>query len=522
MKVFHGNILTLDEKNTIARYLVEKNGKIAFVGDTLPSNYRACDVVELGEKALIPSFVDTHIHFASFATFHAGLNVMEATSNKQILEWLKDYAATAKEKLLITFGASPYSVEEGRLVNREELDSVCPDKPVFMVKYDGHACVVNTALLKKIEKKVSGLRGYHADTGEMNQEAFFAVSDYVTNSIPILSLVSNMQKAADFMASKGIGMIHTVSGVGFTGDMDVDMERWCGRGFENGMQLRVFMQSMQVKNALKRGLPRIGGCFACALDGCFGSEDAAMNEPYEGTQNSGVLYYSDEQVIAFCKEANRAGLQIEMHAIGDKAFDQATRALKAALDDYPREDHRHAIIHDCLPTAEGIKICAEYHIAMPVQTAFIDWRQEPDAYLEKILGKERCARLNPIRTFLDNGIVMGAGSDGPCTSPDPIVWLYKTCNHSVPEQSISVYEALRMCTYNGYWLTFDENERGSLEQGKIADMVILSENPYDIPVKELNRLKVEKLYLQGEPYRSEHKDAVAHVFKGMRNKSVKI
>ncbi|MBQ6380675.1 MAG: amidohydrolase family protein [Clostridia bacterium] len=522
MKVFHGNILCLDARNTTARYLVEKNGKIAYVGDTLPENYQNCERIELGSKALIPAFADTHIHFASFATFHAGLNVMEATSNRQILAWLKEYAATAKEKLLITFGASPYSVEEGRLVTREELDSVCPDKPVFMVKYDGHACVVNTPLLKKIEKKVSGLRGYHADTGEMNQEAFFAVSDYVTNAIPILDLVKNMQKAADFMASKGIGMIHTVSGVGFAADMDVDMERWCGRGFENGMQLRVFMQTMQVKNALKRKLPRIGGCFACALDGCFGSQDAAMNEPYEGSDNSGVLYYSDEQVIAFCKEANRAGLQIEMHAIGDKAFDQATKALKAALDDYPRKDHRHAIIHDCLPTPEGIQICADYHIAMPVQTAFIDWRQEPDAYLEELLGKERCAKLNPIKTFLDNGIVMGAGSDGPCTSPDPIVWLHKACNHAVPEQSIGVYEALRMCTYNGYWLSFDEKERGSLEKGKFADMVLLSENPYEIPVTELKRLKVEQLYLQGEKYRPCQKGAVAHIFKGMKNKQAKI
>ena len=101
---------------------------------------------------------------------------------------------------------------------------------------------------------------------------------------------------------------------------------------------------MNVDVALKRKLPRIGGCFECALDGCFGSHDAAMNEPYiDSLGGDGVLYYDDEKVIDFCKKANRAGLQIEMHAIGDKAFDQACRALKAALDDYPRKDHRHGI-----------------------------------------------------------------------------------------------------------------------------------------------------------------------------------
>ena len=102
---------------------------------------------------------------------------------------------------------------------------------------------------------------------------------------------------------------------------------------------------------------------------------------------------------------------------------------------------------------------------LPVQSAFIDWPQEPDEYLEDILG-ERSQRLNPLRTFTEHGIMMSAGSDGPCTDPDPIEWMYRACNHSVPEESLTVQEALKMCTYNGYYTTFDEKERGSLETGK--------------------------------------------------------
>lgn len=143
---------------------------------------------------------------------------------------------------------------------------------------------------------------------------------------------------------------------------------------------------MDTEKVIKRGLTRIGGCFETALDGCFGSKDASLLTPYENSNDCGVLYYSDEKVTEFCKKANRAGLQIEMHAIGDRAFNQATRALKAALDDYPREDHRHTIIHACLPTEEGIEICKKYNISLSVQTAFIDWRQEPDEYLKEILG----------------------------------------------------------------------------------------------------------------------------------------
>ena len=117
-----------------------------------------------------------------------------------------------------------------------------------------------------------------------------------------------------------------------------------------------------------------------------------MLEPYEGTDSKGVLYYDQEQVNEFCKKANREGMQIEIHAIGDAAFQQATRALKAALDDYPRENHRHTIIHACLPTEEGIQICANYRIALAIQSCFIDWPNEPNEYLEAILG-DRAARL---------------------------------------------------------------------------------------------------------------------------------
>lgn len=515
MKVYEGTILTCDGENSVFRYLAESDGKIVYTGNELPKEYENYERIDLGEKALIPAFTDSHIHFASYATFYAGLNVADAKSNDDILSMLREFVAKCDDKLVIAFGASPHSVLEKHFVTRKQLDEVCPDRPLFMVKYDGHTCVINTKLLEKIREKAKNLRGYHEESGEMNQEAFFTVSDYVTNSVSIPKLLKNMQNAADHMASKGIGMIHTVSGVGFPLDMDVSMENWFGKGLKNGLQLRVFFQTMDVKKVKKLGLPRIGGCFATALDGCFGSEDAAMLEPYEGTENRGVLYYSDEKVVDFCKKANRAGLQIEMHAIGDEAFDQATRALKAALDDFPREDHRHTIIHACLPTEEGIKICEEYKIGLAIQSAFIDWPQEPNDYLERILGS-RAEKLNPFKTYADHNIVMSVGSDGPCTDPDPINWIYKICNNG--KESLPVQDALKMCTYNGYHQTFDEKERGSLEVGKIADMVILSKNPYEVKPEELNTLEVKQLLLGGRPYEDLTENPIKQVIRGIFGK----
>ena len=520
MKCYKGTILSVDACDGVYRYLVEDKGQILYVGNDLPSEYNKAEVIDLTGKAIVPAFVDTHQHFASLSTFNAGLNVMETESNEEIAGMIGEYAAKTKNKTIIAFGASPHSVKEGRLITREEIDAVCLGKEVMVVKYDGHACIVSTPLMKKLDKKLSKLRGYHPDTGEMNQEAFFACSDYISGSLSIPDLFRNMQNCTDYLASKGIGSIHTVSGVGFIANLDITIEKLFAKSLRNGFQIRVFPQALNTKVATSRKIPRIGGCFECALDGCFGSHDAAMNEPYTDAEGGeGILYYSDKKVIEFCKKANRLGLQIELHAIGDKAFDQATRAIKAALDDYPRKDHRHGIIHDCLPTEEGIAICREYGIQMPVQSAFIGWKQEPDSYLEEILGAERTSRLNPIKTFADNDIIVSLGSDAPCTDPNPIQWIHRAVNHSNPDERITVQQALRMATYNGVYATFDEKERGSLEAGKVADLVILSDNPYVVEPEKLKDIKVEELILSGKPYESAVTSLGKCIWRGLFSRS---
>ena len=178
MKVYEGNILTCDAQDHVYKYLAEDDGRIVYVGNELPAKFASGTHVKLGDRALIPAFGDSHIHFASFATFNAGLNVSAARSNVEILDMIRAFVPKCDDKLVVAFGASNHSVVEKQFVTRQELDEVCPDKPLFMVKYDGHTCVVNTKLLEILRDQVKDLRGYHEDTGEMNQEAFFKFSDY--------------------------------------------------------------------------------------------------------------------------------------------------------------------------------------------------------------------------------------------------------------------------------------------------------------------------------------------------------
>jgi predicted amidohydrolase YtcJ len=418
---------------------------------------------------------------------------------------IADYAGERSPSIVLGFGASSYGVRERRLPTREDLDAACPDRPAFIVKYDGHAGIANSALIAQVKGKLGASRGFNAETGLMTQDAFFKITDTISGKVSLPATLGNMLAGIDALAGYGVGLVHSVTGIGFPADMDVTLESLFARGLANPLAYRIFFQTMNAGKVLKRRLPRIGGCFATALDGCYGSVDAALLMPYEAAAElppervKGILYYSDERVAAFCLEANRAGLQIEMHAIGDAAVEQAVSAIAAALADFPREDHRHTIIHACLPTMRGLETCAKLGIHLSVQPGFLYWEQEPLEYIESILGR-RAFDISPLRTMADMGIELSGGSDAPCTVPNPIEGIWAACNHYVPGQSLTIQESLNLYTRNAARGSFDENERGSLETGKLADMIVLNRDPLSMAPAELRSLKVERLILEGTPY----------------------
>ncbi len=506
MRIYHGKILSLDKDNNVYSYLVEDKGRIIYLGDSLPIKYARNDsIVELKNRTLLPSFGDGHMHFSNWALIAVSyFDVRDAKEIQEIQEIIKNHIAkNRKSKAIMAFGASKHSVKEKRLISRQELDEVCSDIPLIIICYDGHSAVFNTKMLKKFPDKVKNLRGFQGDNGHLFNEAYFAGTDYAASLVPPLDLIKSIVKSFDLLAEKGVGLIHATEGIGFPKDLDITLVSLIAkaRAKKNQFQTRLFFQTMQVEKALKRNLPRIGGCFAAALDGCFGACDAALHEPYSNDQdNNGILFQSEEDVFEFAKKANRAGLQIEMHAIGDAAVSRAVKAIETALQDYPRENHRHTIIHACLILPEDLKKIAELEIGITLQPGFLISPLEPVEYLNEILGP-RVKKSSPLQSILNAGIHVSGGSDAPVTYPDPIEGIYGACNHPYdPEQSISIIDALKMYTYEVAWGSFDEKERGSLETGKIADMVILNQNPLKLAPKELRSLKVEKLILNGKEY----------------------
>lgn len=507
MQIYHGKIISLDARNNIYSYLVEDKGRIIYLGDSLPPEYQKDNsTTELGNRVLIPSFADGHLHFSNWAMFAAVyFDVREAKDIPEIQDIIKTFmAGHGKLKMMIAFGLSKHSVKEKRLISREELDKACPDIPLYLICYDGHSAVFNTKMMEKFPDKVKNANGYFKNEGHLFNEAYFAGTDYASSLVPPLTLVKSIIKGFDLLAEKGIGLIHTTEGVGFPGDIDVSMVSLVAKAQakKNHFQTRLFFQTMEVKKVLKRKLSRIGGCFAAALDGCFGACDAALHEPYSNNpDNKGIFYQKEGEVFEFTKEANRAELQIELHAIGDAAVSRAVNAIEAALKDYPRADHRHTIIHACMIQPDDLKKIAELGIGITLQPGFLISPLEPIEYLNEILGP-RVKGSSPLKSILDTGIHLSGGSDAPVTHPDPIEGIYGACNHPYdPKQSISITDALKLFTYEVAWTGFDEKERGSLEKGKIADMVILNQDPLILDPKKLRSLKVEKLFLHGKEYK---------------------
>jgi len=517
MRIFqNATFVSCEENNRTFSALVENNGLIAHAGNDVPSAYADAEVIDLNGGFVVPAFGDTHIHFASFSFFNAGLDCRDVKDFDELDVVIRSHMdAHSGEKVVLGFGCSAHTVREKRLPTKEDLDRITTH-PLMLVKYDGHAAVGNSALIQKLPASVFKNSGFEEKTGWFFLEAFYSAVNHISKSVSIPQLFKNLIGGSDYLAKRGVALVHTAEGVGFPLDLDVDVMRFAALGLPQ--EFRTYFQTMEVKKVIKRKLPCIGGCFATALDGCFGSEDAALRKPYSNNkQNSGTLFYTQDQVDRFVLEAHQAGLQISLHAIGDAAIEQALVAYEKALAAHPATDHRHIIIHADLMDLPLIQKAADLGICIALQTPFLHWDQEPMEYLDSILGN-RTEQMLPLKSMLEAGLLLASGSDGPCTLPDPIFGIFAACNHPNPNESISPLDALKMHTSQCAKLSFDEEKRGTLSVGKAADFVVLDRNILEIPIETIRETQIRNLYLAGQQYEGQNASPLHLTGRCLKNK----
>ena len=238
------------------------------------------------------------------------------------------------------------------------------------------------------------------------------------------------------------------------------------------------------------------GCIKILADGSLGARTAALNQPYsDQTQTKGMLLYTSEELNRLVITAHKADFQLAIHAIGDHAVEIVVNALEEALSKVPRKNHRHRIEHASVLNEKTIRQMRKLDLTASVQPHFV----VSDFWVSERVGKERARWVYPFKTLMKEGVVVAGGSDCPVEPINPLLGIQAAVARRVfPEERISVDEALRVYTINAAYASFEDDVKGSIEAGKLADLVVLPENPLTVKPDKIRDIEVKMTVVGGK------------------------
>jgi len=502
-----GTFYTLTPQTPRASALAISEGKILAVGNSeeLKDYKKAADtLIELKGKTVLPGFTDTHAHLMDTAVNLTAIDFSHARSLEDCVSKLKKAAAHSKNSTgwVMAHGFDDSRIREKRFLTCKELDAASPDKPIAVFRVDLHSCILNTPGLKKLSLD-ENLDGFGKDpqgkpSGILQRIANGLAYDLIYQTIGDEQIKQGLDKAVGAAVEHGVTSIHCLEGGGQVADHRLGILKSC----RDTLPLRtvIYHQTTDVKQVLQEGYPSIGGCLL--VDGSIGSRTAALSQPYfddpETKTNTGILYFTDAELNEFVEEAHRAGLQISMHAIGDRAIGQILDAYQRVLERYPRADSRHRIEHFELCTTGQIQQAARLKVVLAMQPAFDYYWGGHDKMYHSRLGLGRSLNSNPLRKILDSGCLIAGGSDSDVTPLDPLLGVHSALNHSNPRERITIEEALRFYTTHAAFAAFEEKTRGTLEAGKLADLTVLDSDPYKAKPDDVKEIPVAMTLCRGK------------------------
>jgi predicted amidohydrolase YtcJ len=430
----------------------------------------------------------------------AALDVSEADSHTTLQAIVRQAVAEVPPgEPILGMGFSEYALDIERFSPIiDALDAVAPQNPVCLIGVTGHASAVNARGLELLAFP-EGTPGIMQDasgrpngllSARANNEAFDRFGEHFGTAARAAEMVDAAVARAH---SVGITTLHALEG-GSVGD-NQSAEDFLARIPSLPLRFVFSYQTTDVERVRQLGLPRIGGCIL--LDGDVGPRTAALSEPYVDAPDCyGTLYYTQEEINAFVLEAHRAGLQVAMHAVGDAAVEQALNAYEAALKVHPRDDHRHRIEHCEVIREEQIERARRLGLALAIQPPFNHYWDHTTYYAS--IGEERASRVDPVGSLMRTGLLVAGGSDSTVTPLGPLIGVHAAVNHSLPSERVGVQQALELYTINAARIAFQEEDRGSLEIGKLGDLVVLGADPFEIEPGQIMEIPVEMTVIGGE------------------------
>jgi hypothetical protein len=490
------HVRTLNPARPRAEAVAVRQGRIVAVGswDDVAPYAGGVPRLDLAGQTVLPGFIDSHAHFTWTGLKEAALNFWPAEGIDQVQDLLRQAAAeTPPGQLLFGMGLNQYRFPGRQLPTAADLDAVAPEHPVFLVGVTGHYALANTRCLRELAlpPDTPGL-----DAGGLLRDRANTLAERATRVrfAREKGLAELHRAAAQRAVSVGLTTVHALEGEDQPADPTV--QALLAIAPELPVRLVVWYQTMDVAAVQAMGLPRIGGCIL--LDGDFGPHTAALLEPYaDQPETWGTLYHTQDEIDSFVAEAHQAGLQIAMHAVGDRAAAQAITAYERALARWPRADHRHRIEHFEVYDEDLARRARELGVHLAIQPPFNVYFGG-HTRLHPILGEERSLRSDPVRSLVEAGIAVGGGSDSTVTPLKPLYGVHCAVNHSNAAERLDVERALRLYTLDNAAMAFEEGDKGSIEVGKLADLVVLGADPVAVDPGEIEGIPVRLTVVGGE------------------------
>jgi len=522
--ITHANVWTVDDTQPRAQAVAVLGDRIIAVGSNAEvENLRGpgTKVIDAGGKLLLPGFNDAHLHFVSGGLQLDSVQLNDVTRIDEFVRRIAEQVKKTPKGEWIQGGDWDETKWPGSVLPTKELiDPVTPDNPVLLSRYDGHSSLANSAALK-----LAGVTAQTPDppggtivrdaqgnpTGDLKD----AATDLVANVIPPLShdqVMRAAKRALEHAASVGVTSVQTMD------PEYAEIAAYAELLQAGELTTRIYAAPLitQVDDQVKIGIRhafggpylRIGAVKAFA-DGSLGSRTAYFFEPLSDQPGNRGLLSDEMQPLSRMRDrmmkADAAGLQICTHAIGDQAISMILDLYSEMVKAHGDADRRFRIEHAQHMAAKDFDRFAQLNVIASVQPyhAIDDGR-----WAEPRIGHERASRTYAFRTFLNHGVHLAFGTDWDVAPLNPMLGLYaavtratldgKNPNGWFPEQKLTVEESVRAYTMGSAYAEFQEKEKGSITRGKLADMVILSDDILPIDPAKIRDVKVLKTIVGGK------------------------
>ncbi|KAB2329721.1 amidohydrolase [Cytobacillus depressus] len=526
-KIFiNGEVITVDQHNSIAEGVAVQGNRILAVGSTEEVlSYRTADteIINVNGKSLLPGFNDAHLHLTIYGTNLLGVSCIAPhikSLDDIFIDLRKKCQETPKGKWVRAWGFKESSLKENRFPSKDELDAISTDHPIVIIRTCNHTSIANSKALEiaGITEQSSNPDGGIIErdsngqlTGKLIENAHMQLFEYAAYAED--EIRKGMKLASDEFIQAGITSVHDAGAYGDGADSLRIMQQAINAG-EVKVRVYALIGSLTNSHEFVEKMVSAGpitglgddrfriGPAKLFTDGSSVGPTIATRQPYSHNQDDyGIIYYSQDELNRILGTAHKKGFQITAHAQGDRAIEMILDCIEAALSEHPREDHRHRIEHAGIASPDLQDRMKKLGVVPIPNPAFMYVNGE--RYLEYY--GDRVQYMYPARDYIDKGIVAAFASDAPVIFLDPMLGIHAAVNRKSTDgqgvgenQCISVLEAIRAYTWNGAYASFEENIKGSIEVGKLADFTILSESILHVDQEKLKDVKIELTMVNGE------------------------